>query len=67
MHQSFESEIWLIISFLPQRESHSTPNMDFLAIFTLVLSQFELSEIKLSKFIPSILIEKFDHSIFSGL
>ena len=68
IYQSFESKIWFMISFLPLKESLTLFQIwILLAIFTLILSQFELLETKLSKFMPSTLIEKFDHSRFSGL
>ena len=68
MYQSFESRIWFIIMFLPLKESLTLFQICVLfAIFALILSQFELSGTKLSKVIPSILMEKFDQAIFSGL
>ena len=65
MNQSFESRIWFKIRFLPLKESLSHMN-SFCNICT-YFDPIELSGIKLSKVIPSILMEKFDRAIFPGL
>ena len=59
--------IWFTIIFSPFKESLTQFQIwFFFVIFSLFLSQLELSIIELPKLTPNILMENCDHSIFPG-
>ena len=67
MYYSLDKRIWFTMIFLPLKECHSVPDMDFLIMPSLILSQLEISKRELPKLTPSIFIENYAHSICSGL
>ena len=66
MYHSLDKRIWFKIIFLPLKESHCVPDMDFFIVPSLILSQLELLRIELSKLTPSILMKNCDHFICPG-
>ena len=66
MYHSLDKRIWFTMIFLPHKESHSAPDMDFFVIPSLILFQLELSRIELPKLSSSSLMENCDNSICSG-
>ena len=68
MYQSFDCTIWFIISFSQLKESRFQIWILFFAsIFAYILSQNELMGITLSKIMPFVLMDRFDHSKIPSL
>ena len=57
MYHSLDKRIWFTIIFLPLKESHYVPDMDFFGISSPFSFHLELLRIELPKLTPSILME----------